>query len=120
MHHPRYSGRIVCGHDRLGETGREWITRTMHERQRTVRALCELEDETLLRDVTYTVDREFRLLDVYVRLTRGDRFVGCAWFCVFEGGAECQGFPATEGRFSARRTGIHPLMGPMAARPPLE
>lgn len=64
MHHRRYSGRIVCGHDRLGETGREWFTSAMHERQRTVRALCELKDETLLRDVTYTVDREFRPLDV--------------------------------------------------------
>lgn len=95
MHHRRYSGRIVCGHDRLGEAGREWFTITVHERQRTVRALCELEDEALLRDVTYTVDREFRPFDAYLRLTRGDRFVGSAWFCFFEGGAECQGFAAT-------------------------
>jgi hypothetical protein len=103
MNHRTYRGRISYIHDRLGETGREWFTVTVGpDGQRTVRALCEMDDDRVLRDVTYTVDGAWRPQDAFVRLSVADRFVGSAWFRFSEQGAECEAHLAREGRVSQR------------------
>lgn len=97
-----YRGRIVYTHDGRGETGREWFTVSVGAAQRTVRARCELDDVALMRDVTYTVDRLWRPLDAFVRLTKAERFVGASAFWFDDQGIDCEGFTASDGRFSQR------------------
>lgn len=98
-----FSGRIDYRHDRLGETGREWFSVTVLESgDRTVRAHCEMDDERLLRDVVYTVDRGWKPQDAYVRLSRNGHFVGAGVFRFGERHIEFDGETAAEGRLCQR------------------
>ena len=73
MRHRTYAGKIVYLTDGAGEMGRERFRVTVHDDgRRTLRAICEMDDDELLRDVTHTVDRHFRPLDAFVRLRRAD------------------------------------------------
>ena len=57
MRHSTIRGKILYLRDGF-ETGREWFTVTKHvDGARTFRALCEMDDHELLRDVTYSVVR---------------------------------------------------------------
>jgi hypothetical protein len=69
---------------------------------RTVRAHCEMDDERLLRDVVYTVDRLWQPQDAYVRLSRNGRFVGAGAFRFAETHIEFDGETAAEGRLRQR------------------
>lgn len=101
--HRSYRGRIVYRHDRDGETGREWFDVTVQaDGERTVRARCEMDDEALLRDVTYTVDAAWRPLDAYVRLAQHGAFKGSAWFRFDDRGVECEAWTAADGRVRQR------------------
>lgn len=120
MKHRALRGRIAYVHDRDGERGREWFSISVQDDgTRTLRAQCEMDDEDLLRDVTYTVDGAWRPLDAFVRLTRAQRFVGSAWFRFDDRGAECESWTANDGRVSqrvalAQRPRVfapHPLVG---------
>ena len=90
------------------EGGREWFSMTVHEDgQRTVRSHCEIEqglvtDRTVIRDVTYTVDRDFKPLDGFVRLHRSGEYLGGGWFRVTDGLAECESHNVLDGRVSQR------------------
>lgn len=97
-----YRGRIAYLRDGRGELGREWFTVSVNAEQRTVRAYCEMDDIALTRDVTYTVDGAWRPLDAFVRLTKAERFVGASAFWFDEQGVDCEGFTASDGRFSQR------------------
>jgi hypothetical protein len=118
MRHTTTRGKIL--YLREGEeTGREWFTITKHKNGgRTFRAMCEMDDHDVLRDVTYSVDENWLPLDCFVRLTIHDRFVGSTWFRFDEAGGECEGFTAAEGRIRQRieRTarprsfGAHPII----------
>ena len=76
------------------ERGREWFSVTFHEDgQRTVRSHCEIEpglvtDRSVIRDVTYTVDADYKPLDGYVRLQDNGSFLGAGWFRVDDNVAE--------------------------------
>ncbi|MBM3504408.1 MAG: hypothetical protein FJX65_11095 [Alphaproteobacteria bacterium] len=86
-----------------GERGRERCVVTVHgDGDRTIRALCEMDDSQVLRDVTYTVDRHWRPRDAFVRLSVADRFMGSSWFRFDGNRAECEAFTAAEGRLSQR------------------
>jgi hypothetical protein len=120
MRHRTLRGRIDYLHDQQGERGREWFTITAHaDGARTLRAQCEMDDEDLLRDVTYSVDARWRPLDAFVRLVRQDQFVGSAWFRFHDRGAECEAFTVADGRTSQRVElerrptlfAAHPLVG---------
>ena len=103
MQHRSARGLIGYFHRRNGVTGREYFAITRHsDGVRTLRAQCEMDDDEVLRDVTFSVDGRWRPLDAFVRLTVRDRFVGSSWFRFHHGGAECEGFTATEGRISQR------------------
>jgi hypothetical protein len=118
MQHETMRGKIL--YLRKGqETGREWFTITRHgDGQRTLRAYCEMDDHELVRDVTYTVGRDWRPLDCFVRLTIHDKFVGSSWFRFADDVVECQGFTAAEGRIDQRYAvssrppsfGAHPIV----------
>ncbi len=118
MRHRTYAGKIVYLTDGAGEMGRERFRVTVHDDgRRTLRAICEMDDDELLRDVTYTVDRHFRPLDAFVRLTIGEAFVGSGWYHFTETAVTCEAVTASAGRVSYRRSidgrppslGAHPI-----------
>ena len=83
--------------------GQEPCTVTVHgDGQRTIRARSEIYDTNILRDVTYTVDGDYRPVDCFIRVTVQDRFVGSSWFRFRGDAAECEGFTSEEGRISQR------------------
>jgi hypothetical protein len=103
MRHRTYRGKVLYVGDTVGERGREWFTVTVHgDGRRTMRAVCEIDDTEVLRDVTYSVDREWRPLDAFVRLIVKDTFMGSGWFRFADGYAECETFTAGAGRLSQR------------------
>ena len=114
MKHRTVRGRIGLRREQDGQRValyRECFTTTWHEDgQRTVRSTCELErglveDRSVLRDVTYTVDAQRRPLDCFIRLHRNGAFLGSAWFRFGPDFAECEAFGTEIGRLSQRFDG---------------
>ena len=119
MKHRNYRGRVDYIHDDIGERGREWFSVTVQPGgTRTLRSQCEMDDTRVLRDVTYTVDEQWRPIDSYVRITVKETFMGAAWFQFGANTVECEGYTANEGRISQRVTvdewprsfGPHPVV----------
>lgn len=103
MEHSMYRGKVLYIGDKVGERGREWFTVTKHRNgHRTMRAISEIYDSKVLRDVTQTVDEAWRPLDAFIRLTVAEQFVGSGWFRFGEGLAECETYMAEGGRVSQR------------------
>lgn len=104
----RYRGKILYIGDTTGERGREWFTVTVEpDGTRTLRAESEIDTAEInktrvLRDVTMTLDGQWRPLDAFVRILIDDRFGGSTWFRFSEGLVECEGFTAGEGRISQK------------------
>jgi hypothetical protein len=112
MKHRMIRGRIDYITDEVGVMGREWFTHTVHaDGCRTMQAVTEMDDDDLLRNVTYSVDAEWRPLDCFVRLTINDRFQGSGWFHFTDTQAECESFTVDAGRISQR--------WPLEGRPPI-
>lgn len=118
MHHTTTRGKILYLRDGE-ETGREWFTVTKHrDGSRGFRAMCEMDDHDLLRDVTYNVGPTWEPRDAFVRLTLADQFVGSSWFRFDDAGAECEGYTVNEGRLRQRidvghrppSFGAHPII----------
>lgn len=87
--------------ERMGqERGREWFRIDVHANgARTCTAHCEIDDRpSVMRDITYALDGEWRPTDCFVRITVGDRFVGSGWFRFTPDEAECETWTAAEGR----------------------
>ena len=98
MQHRTYRYKIKYIGD-TGERGREWCTVTVHGNgDRTIRALSEMDDSQVLRDVTSTVDDQWRPKDAFVRVSVMDKFLGSSWFRFSGKRVECEGFTANEGR----------------------
>jgi hypothetical protein len=73
-----------------------------HDGSRTLRSRSEIFEAEVLRDVVYTVDRDYRPMDALIRVSVKDRFVGSGWFRFTPTMAECESFTAAEGRLSQR------------------
>jgi hypothetical protein len=109
------------------ERGRESFMFTHHSDGKvTFRAHCEIEEPspTVMRDIIYSVDENFRPMDCHVRLTIGDAFMGSGWFRMVgdpnDGGyIECESYGPSIGRVSQKRPmngsfdgfGTHPIVG---------
>ncbi len=109
MAHRNLRGKISYISHQKGdpfEYGREWFTYTWHEDgQWTQRSICEIEpgpvrDRHVIRDVTYTLDKNNRPLDCFVRLHQDGAFLGSGWFRFTERMAECEVFNTKMGRVS--------------------
>ncbi len=118
MEHITYRGKIVYTGDEVGERGREWFTVTKYPNgDRTIRAMCEIDDTAVLRDVTYSVNERWQPLDAFIRLTVKDKFMGSGWFRFTDNVAECETFMADGGRVSQKIEvasrppffGVHPV-----------
>jgi hypothetical protein len=113
------SGKILYSYDDVGETGREWFTVTTDGNgDRILRARCEMDPDRVLRDVIYAVDKNWRPLDAYVRLTVEGKFLGQCWASWSETHITMHGTRAKDGAFTQslevpewpRRFGSHALI----------
>ena len=65
------------------ERGREWWWMTANrDGTRTLRCLAMTDDSRFVRDATYTLGRDERMHDAFVRLQVGDTLVGTGYFRV--------------------------------------
>ncbi len=103
MEHSTWSGRIDYIHDTGRQRGREWFTVTKHsEGFRVVRAMCEMDDSEILRDVTFTLTEDFKPVEAYVRIVVKGKHKGSAWF-TFEGEeAKCESWMSGLGRVTQK------------------
>lgn len=115
-----YSGTIVATGDKVGFRGLEHFTGSVAaDGSRTLSCVCELPDRSLSKNIVYSVDRDFRPIDCYVRLIKDGSLLGTGWFLFKGNKAEYQGFNIRDGRMSQhieRDTlipsfGPHPLVG---------
>lgn len=112
-----WRGTILYVHDRNGETGRERFVRTdWPDSTHTFRAVCELDDLGMVRDVTHSVTAAFQPLDCYARLQWRDR-VAMGWYAFSEREIVCESLVPGMGRVTQRLAvparprwfGSHPL-----------
>lgn len=108
MEHTTYRGKVLYIGDKVGERGREQFTVTKHRNgHRTLRAMSEIYDSQVLRDVTLTVNERFQTEDAFIRLTVDEQFMGSGWFRFTDSLAECETFMAEGGRVSQRIETTH-------------
>ena len=97
-------GSILYLHDDKGEIGREsFIISSDQDGFRTLRATCEIESDKLLRDVTYTVNKDWLPVDAFVRLSINGSFQGSSWFNFSENEIECEAVTKDAGRLSQKQ-----------------
>ena len=103
MRHRSYTGKVLYLTDGVGEMGREWFHVTIQpDGTRTMRAICEMDDDRLLRDVVITLAPDWKPRDAFVRLTVNEAFFGSSWFRFTDTLAECEAETVAEGRVSQR------------------
>jgi hypothetical protein len=123
--HRTITGRILYTSRKPGregqERGREFFTWTHHsDGKRTLRARCEIDepDPTVHRDVVYSLDENDVPMDLFVRLTVGDKFMGSGWLRNAGDVIECESYGPSIGRISQRMPvvgdfdgfGTHPIV----------
>ena len=118
--HRRYSGKVLYITDGKGEMGRELFTVTIQpDGMRTMRAMCEMDDDQLLRDVVMTLDRNWHPATAFVQLTINQVFQGATWYRFTNSLIEAEGWNIQQGRFAQQFAvdgpiasfGAHPLHG---------
>jgi hypothetical protein len=99
----RLKGQLNYVHRLHGVTGHEWWNIAVAtDDTRTLTANCEMRDDSVQRDVVYSVDAMFRPMDAFVRLAVGGEFQGSSWFHFSDSGVEAEGYTKSEGRFHQR------------------
>jgi len=114
------SGEVSYKRGDVGERGREWFILHAHPNgRRVVRATCEMDDEKLVRDTSWTVDEKWHPIEGHVRCVIDGQLAGSTWY-KFDGNVvTCEAQTAQHGRVSQQRTsdrpyeflGLHPLIG---------
>ena len=118
MKHRVIEGRLVYTSrkpERMGEVrGFETFMFTRHSDGKvTLRAHCEIEepDPTVMRDIIYSLDEHGQPMDLHVRLTVGDRFMGSGWLRFDGTTIECESYGPSIGRLSQQVRAELPLDG---------
>lgn len=118
MRHRSYIGEIAYLHDDGDEEGREYFQITVQPSgARTLVAHCEMYNDRLIRDVSYSLDAQWRPEECYVRLCIDEEVQGSALFRFFDRVVECNAFTLRDGRLSQRLSvperipsfGAHPI-----------
>lgn len=110
-----YSGIIESIGDEKGLRGLERFSVSVApDGSRTLHATCEIYDRSVSKDIIYTVDRNFRPMDSYVRLIKDGAWLGSGWFRFDAKGASFEGANRELGRVSQRidRPDPVPTFGP--------
>lgn len=79
----------------------------------TLRAHCEIEEPepTVMRDIVYSVDQTNQPMDLFVRLTVGDAFMGSGWLRFDGESIECESYGPSIGRLSQKVAAELPVDG---------
>ena len=77
----------------------------------TMRAHCEIDEPepTVMRDIIYSIDEHGQPMDLAVRLTVGDKFMGSGWLRFDGETVECESYGPSIGRLSQRVKAELPL-----------
>ncbi len=103
MPHRSYIGEIAYLHNSGHEEGREHFHITVQPSgARTLVAHCEMYNDRLIRDVSYSLDAQWRPEECYVRLTIDAEVQGSALFRFFDRVIECDAITRRQGRISQR------------------
>jgi hypothetical protein len=103
-----------------GERGQERFTISVHgDGSRILRAMSEIYETRVLRDVSLRIGSDGCPRDAFVRLTVNDRFRGSGWFCFEADEAQGEALHAPASRVSqrvrldgpVRSFGTHPITG---------
>ena len=112
------AGKILYRGGSGAVIGRERFEIAHHAGGHTLRALCEMDDIALLRDVTVSLDPAWRPLDAFCRISRAGVVEATTWFGVEDDAVRVEGMVAgkrigqslpTDGRCAY--LGLHPLQG---------
>jgi hypothetical protein len=114
-----YAGTILYLDATEREWGREHFSGSVHGHGRSLRAVCEMDEARLLRDVSVSIGPDWRPRDGFVRNLRDGVTIGTCWYGVSGASVECEGVTADHGRLSVRIDagrpidflGLHPLAG---------
>ncbi len=100
------------------ETGRERFEILHHASGHVLRALCEIDDEALLRDVTLSMDADWRARDGFCRIVKAGAPLATMWFDVGDDAVRMSGRIGTRAsdiivpsRARIAYLGLHPLQG---------
>jgi hypothetical protein len=112
-------GRIAYISSAGEEVGRERFELLPCAGGRLLRALCEMDDVDLMREVSLRLDAEGRPRDAFCRVVRDGGQLGASLFLVGEGNLVCEGLIEGSGRISQILPlatpliylGLHPLVG---------
>jgi hypothetical protein len=113
-----FRGEIAYLQDGTLTTGREYFSTTVFpDGTRTMRAECHFDSEGLVRDVTCTVDRNWRPIDAYLRVAKANAFLGAGWYRFDDHRVECFSIDGERARRDSSRHsatsipafGFHPL-----------
>jgi hypothetical protein len=111
-------GELCYTHDGR-ERGRERFSISVHaDGSRILRAMSEIFETRVLRDVSVRVGPDWCPRDAFVRITVNDEFRGSGWFVFDEGEAQCEALHAPATRVSQRSKctgrvrsfGTHPIL----------
>jgi hypothetical protein len=87
----RLSGRIAYRAADGGDVGHELFDLSSHPGGHVLRALCVLDDVGLVRDVSLSMDGEWRPLEGHCRLVRDGHEEAALWFGVEPGSVRVEG-----------------------------
>lgn len=113
------AGKIAYRDAEGREVGRERFEIARLADGRTVRALCEMDDAGVLRDVSLSTNLDWTPRDAFCRVSHNGVTAGTTWFVVEPNVVTCEGVIAGMGRISQRTPrstplrylGLHPLVG---------
>jgi hypothetical protein len=118
MKHRVIEGRLAYTSrkpERMGQArGFETFMFTRHSDGKvTMRAHCEIEEPepTVMRDIIYSLDENNQPMDLHVRLTVGDKFMGSGWMRFDGETIECESFGPSIGRLSQQVKAELPIDG---------
>ena len=118
MKHRLIEGRLVYTSRKPGREGEvrgfETFMFTRHSDGKvTLRAHCEIEepDPAVMRDIIYSLDEHGQPMDLHVRLTVGDAFMGSGWLRFDGHTIECESYGPSIGRLSQQVAAQLPLDG---------
>jgi len=118
MKHRLIEGRLLYTSRKPGMEGHvrgfESFMFTRHSDGKvTLRAHCEIEEPepTVMRDIIYSLDEHGQPMDLHVRLTVGDAFMGSGWLRFDGETVECESWSPSLGRISERVEAELPVDG---------
>lgn len=110
MKRRHYSGLIEAIGDGVGLRGAERFSVSVApDGSRTLHATCEIFDRHVSKDIVYSVDKEWRPIDAYVRLIKEGRLLGTGWFRFDEDVIELESWNRETGRIRQRIARDRPL-----------